>query len=96
MENTTATSNSKTEALSKTLQGPDEEEKGEKEEQEKETKKEEVEQLEEEKRETDPATETAIEELRPESITVDSQEVERFLKEPQQNGGVATSPETCL
>uniref|UniRef100_A0A667YW32 Solute carrier family 16 member 3b n=1 Tax=Myripristis murdjan TaxID=586833 RepID=A0A667YW32_9TELE len=75
VENTTATSDSKTEALSKTPPGPDEEEKGEKEEQEKETKKEEVE---------------------PESITVDSQEVERFLKEPQQNGGVATSPETCL
>ncbi|XP_078140888.1 monocarboxylate transporter 4-like isoform X2 [Centroberyx gerrardi] len=41
-------------------------------------------------------TEKAIDEVRPESIIVDSQEVERFLKEPQQNGGMATSPETCL
>ncbi|KAM9745571.1 monocarboxylate transporter 4-like [Menidia menidia] len=33
---------------------------------------------------------------RPKSVTVDSQEVERFLKEPQQNGNLAASPETCL
>uniref|UniRef100_A0A3Q3B4G7 Solute carrier family 16 member 3b n=1 Tax=Kryptolebias marmoratus TaxID=37003 RepID=A0A3Q3B4G7_KRYMA len=32
----------------------------------------------------------------PKSITVDSQEVERFLKEPQQNGSMAACPETCL
>ncbi|XP_037545312.1 monocarboxylate transporter 4-like [Nematolebias whitei] len=35
-------------------------------------------------------------EYRPKSITVDSQEVERFLKEPQQNGSMAACPETCL
>lgn len=33
---------------------------------------------------------------RPKSVTVDSQEVERFLKEPQQNGDMVVSPETCL
>lgn len=35
-------------------------------------------------------------EYRPKSITVDSQEVERFLKDPQQNGSMAACPETCL
>ncbi|XP_026181022.1 monocarboxylate transporter 4-like isoform X4 [Mastacembelus armatus] len=35
-------------------------------------------------------------EVRPGSVTVDSQEVERFLKESQQNGDLGTSPETCL
>ncbi|KAJ0001049.1 hypothetical protein NQD34_006069 [Periophthalmus magnuspinnatus] len=33
---------------------------------------------------------------RPDSTTVDSQEVERFLKEPENNGGLSPSPETCL
>ncbi|XP_034046140.1 monocarboxylate transporter 4 [Thalassophryne amazonica] len=40
--------------------------------------------------------EKAEEEVRPESVIVDSSEVERFLKEPQQNADVAVSPETCL
>ncbi|XP_020783031.1 monocarboxylate transporter 4-like [Boleophthalmus pectinirostris] len=33
---------------------------------------------------------------RPDSAAVDSQEVERFLKEPENNGGLSPSPETCL
>ncbi|XP_026181020.1 monocarboxylate transporter 4-like isoform X2 [Mastacembelus armatus] len=61
-------------------------EKGEREEQEKETKKELKKEREKEN----------IEEVRPGSVTVDSQEVERFLKESQQNGDLGTSPETCL
>uniref|UniRef100_A0A1A8MNP2 Solute carrier family 16, member 3 (Monocarboxylic acid transporter 4) n=1 Tax=Nothobranchius pienaari TaxID=704102 RepID=A0A1A8MNP2_9TELE len=35
-------------------------------------------------------------EFRQKNITVDTQEVERFLKEPQTNGNLAASPETCL
>uniref|UniRef100_A0A1A8RIJ9 Solute carrier family 16, member 3 (Monocarboxylic acid transporter 4) n=1 Tax=Nothobranchius rachovii TaxID=451742 RepID=A0A1A8RIJ9_9TELE len=34
--------------------------------------------------------------FRQKNITVDTQEVERFLKEPQTNGNMAASPETCL
>ncbi|XP_014863105.1 PREDICTED: monocarboxylate transporter 4 isoform X1 [Poecilia mexicana] len=34
--------------------------------------------------------------VRPKSVAVDSQEVERFLKEPQANGDMAACPETCL
>ncbi|XP_008413304.1 monocarboxylate transporter 4-like isoform X2 [Poecilia reticulata] len=34
--------------------------------------------------------------VRPKSVAVDSQEVERFLKEPQTNGDKAACPETCL
>ncbi|KAK7938354.1 hypothetical protein WMY93_001680 [Mugilogobius chulae] len=33
---------------------------------------------------------------RPDSVAVDSQEVERFLKEPENNGSLSPSPETCL
>ncbi|XP_062294917.1 monocarboxylate transporter 4-like isoform X2 [Scomber scombrus] len=68
--------------------GNDEEEKGAKEEQEKETVKDLKEEEEKDKEKVD--------EVRPESVTVDSQEVERFLKEPQQNGDAATNPETSL
>ncbi|XP_053195101.1 monocarboxylate transporter 4-like isoform X2 [Scomber japonicus] len=68
--------------------GNDEEEKGAKEEQEKETVKDLKEEEEKDKEKVD--------EVRPEGVTVDSQEVERFLKEPQQNGDAATSPETSL
>uniref|UniRef100_A0A1A8GFM0 Solute carrier family 16, member 3 (Monocarboxylic acid transporter 4) n=1 Tax=Nothobranchius korthausae TaxID=1143690 RepID=A0A1A8GFM0_9TELE len=35
-------------------------------------------------------------EFKQKSITVDTQEVERFLKEPQTNGNMAACPETCL
>ncbi|XP_054891601.1 monocarboxylate transporter 4-like [Poeciliopsis prolifica] len=34
--------------------------------------------------------------VRPKSEAVDSQEVERFLKEPEANGDMAACPETCL
>ncbi|CAL1589252.1 unnamed protein product [Knipowitschia caucasica] len=37
-----------------------------------------------------------LEKLRPDSTTVDSQEVERFLKEPESKGALSPSPETCL
>ncbi|RVE68982.1 hypothetical protein OJAV_G00073100 [Oryzias javanicus] len=40
--------------------------------------------------------EEKVEEVRPKSVMVNSQEVERFLKEPQPNGSMAASPETCL
>uniref|UniRef100_A0A8C6UC24 Solute carrier family 16 member 3 n=1 Tax=Neogobius melanostomus TaxID=47308 RepID=A0A8C6UC24_9GOBI len=33
---------------------------------------------------------------RPDSVAVDSQEVEKFLKEPEKNGALSCSPETCL
>ncbi|XP_074511092.1 monocarboxylate transporter 4-like [Sebastes fasciatus] len=88
LENITVTDDAKTEVCSKSEMN-DEEEKGAREEQEKETKKEVIKELKEE--ETD-----KVEEVRPDSVTVDSQEVERFLKEPQQNGDMAISPETSL
>ncbi|KAM3836144.1 monocarboxylate transporter 4-like [Diretmus argenteus] len=76
------------EVIGKPPEVDDEEEKGDKEEQEKDIKKEEAKVSEkEEEKEGEKATEGLI---------VDSQEVERFLKEPQQNGGAATCPETCL
>ncbi|KAK1877183.1 Monocarboxylate transporter 4 [Dissostichus eleginoides] len=77
-----------TEECSKDPDVNDEEEKGAREEQEKETKEE----L-EKKEETDKEKE---ERIRPASLTVDSQEVEKFLKEPTQNGDMANSPETSL
>ncbi|XP_038123494.1 monocarboxylate transporter 4 [Cyprinodon tularosa] len=61
--------------------GDDDEEKGEKEEQEK--------VMEEQKTE-------GRDDVRPKSVTVDSQEVERFLKDLQPNGNMAACPETCL
>ncbi|XP_008328822.1 monocarboxylate transporter 4-like [Cynoglossus semilaevis] len=70
-------------ALRKDGELSDQEEKGAREEQEKETEK-------------DEGEEEEVPEVRPESVEVDSQEVERFLKEPQQNGDVAVNPETCL
>lgn len=84
-----ADSSATAEVCSKAVEGNDEEEKGAREEQEKETVKDSKE--EEEEKVTDKE-----EEVRPESVTVDSREVERFLKEPQQNGDVATNPETSL
>ncbi|XP_054464287.1 monocarboxylate transporter 4-like [Anoplopoma fimbria] len=88
LENITVKDDAKTEVCSKPAEMNEEEEKGEREGQEKETKKEMIKEEETDKE--------RVEEVRPESLTVDSQEVERFLKEPQQNGDMATSPETCL
>ncbi|KAM6913685.1 monocarboxylate transporter 4-like [Lycodopsis pacificus] len=85
LECITVTDDAKTEVCGKPAEMDEEEEKGAREGQEKETK--------EEEEETDKET---VEEVRPKSITVDSQEVERFLKEPQQNGDMATNPETSL
>ncbi|XP_034567606.1 monocarboxylate transporter 4 [Notolabrus celidotus] len=89
LQNIAVTEDTKTEAWSEPADTTDEEEKGAKEEQEKETKKDDR----KEKEGTDEETEEVV---RPESITVDSQEVEKFLKETQQNGHTASSPETCL
>ncbi|KAL3053123.1 hypothetical protein OYC64_005619 [Pagothenia borchgrevinki] len=80
-----------TEECSKDPDVNDEEEKGAREEQEKETKEE----L-EEKEETEETDKDKEERIRPASLTVDSQEVEKFLKEPTQNGDMANSPETSL
>ncbi|XP_062294916.1 monocarboxylate transporter 4-like isoform X1 [Scomber scombrus] len=88
LENVEVTDSAKADVCSKTTEGNDEEEKGAKEEQEKETVKDLKEEEEKDKEKVD--------EVRPESVTVDSQEVERFLKEPQQNGDAATNPETSL
>nr|XP_020464011.1 monocarboxylate transporter 4 [Monopterus albus]XP_020464013.1 monocarboxylate transporter 4 [Monopterus albus]XP_020464014.1 monocarboxylate transporter 4 [Monopterus albus] len=92
-ENVTVTDDAKSELCSKS-EINDKEKKGESEEQVKERKK----KLKEE------SNKGKIEEVRPvshrkdwvQSITLDSQEVERFLKELQQNGTMAASPETCL
>lgn len=65
------------------------EEKGEKEEREK-TEVTEIKEKEDTENEKDKA------EIRPDSVTVDSEEVEKFLKEPEHNGSVLSSPETCL
>ncbi|XP_044037997.1 monocarboxylate transporter 4-like [Siniperca chuatsi] len=92
LENITVTDDAKTEVCSQPAELNDEEEKGAREEQEKEIKKEVIQELKEEE-ETD---KEKVEEVRPESVTVDSREVERFLKEPQQNGDMTTSPETCM
>ncbi|KAM7386127.1 hypothetical protein PAMA_008983 [Pampus argenteus] len=88
LENVAVMDGAKAEACSVAAEVDDVEEKGATEEQEKEMVKE-LKQEEEKDKEK-------VEDVRPESVTVDSQEVERFLKEPQQNGDVATSPETCL
>lgn len=40
--------------------------------------------------------ETEETEAQTDSLVVDSQEVEKFLKEPENNGAVSPSPETCL
>ncbi|KAM4634966.1 monocarboxylate transporter 4-like [Polymixia lowei] len=96
LENGTADNTTKMDHFSKLLEKEDEEEKGETEEQEKEeTNKEKAKEVKEEEKETE-ETENTTEEIGPESITVDAQEVERFLKEPRQNGSVSTGPETCL
>ncbi|XP_068434618.1 monocarboxylate transporter 4-like [Clinocottus analis] len=88
LDSITVTEEAKTEVCSKPAEMNDEEEKGAREEQEKETKEERI-----KEEETD---QVRVEMVRPESVTVDSQEVERFLKEPEQSGDTATSPETCL
>ncbi|XP_045926495.1 monocarboxylate transporter 4-like [Micropterus dolomieu] len=94
LENITVTDDAMTEVCGKPAVMNDEDEKGAREEKEKETKNEVIPELkEEEKEETDKET---VEEARPESVTVDSEKVERFLKEPQQNGDTAVSSETCL
>ncbi|XP_067332113.1 monocarboxylate transporter 4-like isoform X2 [Channa argus] len=81
LENITMTNDEmKTEVCSRLAENV-EEEKGE----EKEQKKDEKERGKEK-----------AEEHRPGSETVDSQEVKRFLKEPQTNGEMTVSPETCL
>ncbi|TMS14826.1 Monocarboxylate transporter 4 [Larimichthys crocea] len=92
LKNITVTDDAKAEVCSELAEMTDEEEKGAREEQEKEAKKEVIKEEEEEEEKDN----KKIEEVRPESVTVDVQEVERFLKEPQQNGDVATCPETCL
>ncbi|XP_028254592.1 monocarboxylate transporter 4-like [Parambassis ranga] len=84
LDSVAVTDDTKTEACDRSADS--EEEKGVREEPEKETQKE----KDEEKDEGG-----AVED-RPKSVTVDSQEVERFLKEPQQNGDMVASPETCL
>ncbi|XP_039979233.1 monocarboxylate transporter 4 [Xiphias gladius] len=92
LENVTVTDDAKTEEFGKPAEVNDEEEKGAREEQEKETMKE----VKGELKEEEERDKENVEEVRPESVTVDSQEVEKFLKEPQQNGDKAISPETCL
>lgn len=83
IQDVSLTSAPEAQALRKDGELSDQEEKGAREEQEKETEK-------------DEGEEEEVPEVRPESVEVDSQEVERFLKEPQQNGDVAVNPETCL
>ncbi|KAM9393596.1 monocarboxylate transporter 4-like [Pholidichthys leucotaenia] len=68
-----------------------EEEKGEREEQEMVTKTEAI--IESKEVEVEKVDGEVV---RPKSIKVDSQEVEKFLKEPQESIGAAPSPETCL
>ncbi|XP_068605662.1 monocarboxylate transporter 4-like isoform X1 [Brachionichthys hirsutus] len=62
------------------------------EEQEKKTKIEVVKEL----KEQEEKGKEEVEEVRLENVTVDSQEVEKFLKEPQRNSEMSSSPETCL
>ncbi|XP_047213789.1 monocarboxylate transporter 4-like isoform X2 [Girardinichthys multiradiatus] len=84
LESITLTDDCNTKMCSNRAEGNDDEEKGEREEQEKMIK-------EEENKDNE-----GIDDVRPKSVTVDSQEVERFLKEPQPNGNMAASPETSL
>lgn len=95
LEDVTVTDDAKAEPCDEPAEMTDEEEKGAREEQEKETKKE-ANESNESKEEEEETEKEKVEAVGPESVTVDSQEVERFLKEPQQNGNMATSPETCL
>ncbi|XP_029014858.1 monocarboxylate transporter 4-like [Betta splendens] len=85
----TVTFSSDAEAGGRRAESNGEEEKGEREEQEKETNKNTA-------KEEEQRNECEAEEGRPQRSTVDSQEVEQFLKEPQVNGDVSISPETCL
>ncbi|KAM4716942.1 monocarboxylate transporter 4-like isoform 1-T2 [Anableps anableps] len=84
LESITLTDDCNTKLCSNRADGNDDEEKGEREEQEKVISDEEGKDNE------------GIDDVRPRSVTVDSQEVERFLKEPQPNGNMAACPETCL
>ncbi|XP_041633915.1 monocarboxylate transporter 4 [Cheilinus undulatus] len=88
LQSITVTEETKMEAWGEPAETTDGEEKGAREEQEKETKKEAMTERKEREEKEDV--------VRPESITVDSKEVEEFLKESQQNGVTASSPETCL
>lgn len=92
LECITVTDDTNTEVCSRPSEVNDEEEKGEREEQEKETKREASKELKEEEEKD----KEKVDEVRPKSVTLDSQEVEKFLKEPQLNGGMTPSPETCL
>ncbi|XP_034450202.1 monocarboxylate transporter 4 [Hippoglossus hippoglossus] len=85
LEDVTVTGDAKTEFN-------DEEEKGAREEREMETMKKVERELKEEEEEED----EKLEEVGPGSVTVDSQEVEKFLKEPHHNGDTVINPETCL
>lgn len=87
LENITVKDNAWTAVCSEPTEMDDMEEKGAREEQEKEIKTEVIKEEEE--------TEN-VEEVRPESVTVDSQEVEKSLIKPQQNGDMAPSLETYL
>ncbi|XP_070837759.1 monocarboxylate transporter 4-like [Chaetodon trifascialis] len=89
LEKITVTDDTKTEVCSKSAEMNDDEEKGAREKQEKETLKAVIKELKE-------VTDKEKIEVRPESVTVDSQEVERFLKEPQEKDDMGTSPETSL
>nr|XP_043906063.1 monocarboxylate transporter 4-like [Solea senegalensis]XP_043906065.1 monocarboxylate transporter 4-like [Solea senegalensis] len=82
LEDGTMTSDAETEASGKAAEPSDQEEKRARGEKEKEMKRE--------------KQEEKVGEVRPDSVTVNSQKVENFLKESQQNGDVVTSPETCL
>ncbi|XP_062265010.1 monocarboxylate transporter 4-like [Platichthys flesus] len=70
----------------------DDEEKGAREEREMETMKKAERELKEEEEEED----EKLEGVGPGSVTVDSQEVEKFLKEPHHKGDTVVTPETCL
>ncbi|XP_034394665.1 monocarboxylate transporter 4 [Cyclopterus lumpus] len=88
LDSITVMEDAKTEVCSKPAERNEDKEKGAREGQEKETKEEVI------KEEEDETDKERVQEVRPESV--DSQEVERLLKEPQQNGDMASSTETCL
>uniref|UniRef100_A0AAQ4Q598 Major facilitator superfamily (MFS) profile domain-containing protein n=2 Tax=Gasterosteus aculeatus aculeatus TaxID=481459 RepID=A0AAQ4Q598_GASAC len=89
LESITVTDDAKTEVCHKPSEISEEEEKGARQGQEKETNEKVIKKEEEMHKER-------VKEDRPESETVDSKAVERFLKEQRQNGDMAISPETCL
>lgn len=89
LESITVTDDAKTEVCHKPSEISEQEEKGARQGQEKETNEKVIKKEEEIHKER-------VKEDRPESETVDSKAVERFLKEQRQNGDMAISPETCL